>query len=136
MPSPITTEISILAVLADRDMEQFDKKSILEIFQSSRSLRTATRCWWAGRCEARCISILAVLADRDVGLGPVRGQLTISILAVLADRDFLCSQPARLATLISILAVLADRDFRHSYRRSWPLRISILAVLADRDYAF
>ena len=56
------------------------------------------------------ISILAVLADRDLGGDPlVEPQPAISILAVLADRDLAIPAPAP-AHEISILAVLADRD--------------------------
>ena len=80
-----------------------------------------------------CISILAVLADRDNRLpqlqihlknfnprGPCgprhpdrqmgKAKSKISILAVLADRDVAAILAGELAHLISILAVLADRD--------------------------
>ena len=56
--------ISILAVLADRDGFREATKMVCTLFQSSRSLRTATG-GGASREQARDISILAVLADRD-----------------------------------------------------------------------
>ena len=79
--------ISILAVLADRDQAREKMHQLQLEFQSSRSLRTAT----AGhqhrqRAELR-ISILAVLADRDYCKACAIKQGNISILAVLADRD-------------------------------------------------
>ena len=57
-------EISILAVLADRDAKFYDDHNIIPI------------------------SILAVLADRDCWLSfGILSPMGISILAVLADRD-------------------------------------------------
>ena len=106
------------------------------IFQSSRSLRTATSSQAVYWVEGG-ISILAVLADRDpVGTSVFDDIMGISILAVLADRDncvgkhgntrreFQSSRSLRTATPeealsalrlpISILAVLADRDSLHA----------------------
>ena len=84
--------ISILAVLADRDIGQLGKEMALAQFQSSQSLRTATPDV-DGLARLHVISILAVLADRD---RPLRwsdcGHRDISILAVLADRDAWKSQ--------------------------------------------
>ena len=85
------------------------------IFQSSRSLRTATYCFLLGLCSL-VISILAVLADRDswcVGFPVCRD---ISILAVLADRDKYDLSDCLILVDISILAVLADRDCRPNCR--------------------
>ena len=84
---------------------------------------------------AKSISILAVLADRDVCVGVMFWmQNKISILAVLADRDtiFCNNKPVQ---KISILAVLADRDVNLHRPLTHLLVISILAVLADRDRA-
>ena len=147
--------ISILAVLADRDLQGRRKRPWVAAFQSSRSLRTATR----GADEALHraeISILAVLADRDlVFMGGGFGW-NISILAVLADRDGLLLGEWKAApdfnprgpcgprpigaglpdvdVRISILAVLADRDDLPIARLAGLDGISILAVLADRDH--
>ena len=41
--TPQMQTISILAVLADRDNATYEKRVRQDIFQSSRSLRTATR---------------------------------------------------------------------------------------------
>ena len=125
-----------------------------DLFQSSRSLRTATAGLLCDPPPAK-ISILAVLADRDGGLPGCLGRPHgISILAVLADRDSALrpgdSTPPHFnprgpcgprlvapnsplkSLLISILAVLADRDILHSNLLDTRI-ISILAVLADRD---
>ena len=171
--------ISILAVLADRDLKKLGAQQRPKEFQSSRSLRTAThvgpalavrqeisilavladrdRIHDAVRDHLFVISILAVLADRDVGTPDGCRTTWISILAVLADRDapapdavvalkkeFQSSRSLRTATFInkpgcdipfdiSILAVLADRDNQHVRRSGAMSWISILAVLADRD---
>ena len=59
-----------------------------DVFQSSRSLRTATTLS-AMPIGSWNISILAVLADRDALQAPSGWWMkTISILAVLADRDY------------------------------------------------
>ena len=79
-------EISILAVLADRD--------------AARSALTSSES----------ISILAVLADRDIHIVDNISDIPISILAVLADRDVLGASVRHGGDVISILAVLADRD--------------------------
>ena len=60
----LMNEISILAVLADRDPCPIPIKTIPSRFQSSRSLRTATQAE-ANNSREDNISILAVLADRD-----------------------------------------------------------------------
>ena len=79
-------------------------------FQSSRSLRTAT-VLLRKKIIRKGISILAVLADRDVEHGgAVQDLHRISILAVLADRDMRTTKALRHPVKISILAVLADRD--------------------------
>ena len=63
------TKISILAVLADRDWSTEEPSRISTVFQSSRSLRTATVHGVRQPHVLHGISILAVLADRDsVGL--------------------------------------------------------------------
>ena len=59
----------------------------IAVFQSLRSLRTATPSRLAEARAAAGISILAVLADRDVYLKREGCPYSISILAVLADRD-------------------------------------------------
>ena len=101
------------------------------IFQSSRSLRTATNKEREAHA-AESISILAVLADRDIYGDGSTIWTNISILAVLADRDQKRGEKTMEFTEISILAVLADRD--EIYAVSDNLQeISILAVLADRD---
>ena len=146
--------ISILAVLADRDVHDMDVTADGELFQSSRSLRTAT-CGYYRLLGEFAISILAVLADRDVKkrakkgnnmnfnprgpcgprlytFTPAATKSSISILAVLADRDWPCSCNGRGSFEISILAVLADRDAR-TFCAILSFVISILAVLADRD---
>ena len=56
--------ISILAVLADRDNDGYFRDAVGYLFQSSRSLRTATKSPKAINSQQN-ISILAVLADRD-----------------------------------------------------------------------
>ena len=78
-------KISILAVLADRD-ESAGAGGLPFEFQSSRSLRTATKM---GKytVDQIDISILAVLADRDQYTDIDYRMTEISILAVLADRD-------------------------------------------------
>ena len=58
--------ISILAVLADRDGEYRYSPGHCCRFQSSRSLRTATCGFGNAHAAPHGISILAVLADRDV----------------------------------------------------------------------
>ena len=64
--SRLIIDISILAVLADRDAEAI-----------------------SSRASSSAISILAVLADRDdIHLLRLGGSTGISILAVLADRDW------------------------------------------------
>ena len=79
--------ISILAVLADRDLKKLGAQQRPKEFQSSRSLRTATHVGPALAVRQE-ISILAVLADRDRIHDAVRDHLfVISILAVLADRN-------------------------------------------------
>ncbi len=153
-PKEVPPNISILAVLADRDGLFRHVLRLMSRFQSSRSLRTATCAPLPGLC-AYHISILAVLADRDCNYLPIGADITyISILAVLADRDAGDPDTVR-RPHISILAVLADRDpaagclaakSRHFNPRG-PCgprlgpraagvtikEISILAVLADRD---
>ena len=63
--------ISILAVLADRDGRlRLSPSSPQFIFQSSRSLRTATLYESVHKPDLS-ISILAVLADRDVTVDTV-----------------------------------------------------------------
>ena len=81
------SDISILAVLADRD-ESAGAGGLPFEFQSSRSLRTATKM---GKytVDQIDISILAVLADRDQYTDIDYRMTEISILAVLADRDTL-----------------------------------------------
>ena len=102
--------ISILAVLADRDSSPWRLPQPPPIFQSSRSLRTATHGIVGGRRGAG-ISILAVLADRDqLTASASVSNSGISILAVLADRDMPYRRPVGVGEEISILAVLADRD--------------------------
>ena len=108
--NPPGRDISILAVLADRDDNPALRRTINQLFQSSRSLRTAT---------------LPLYAIDNNG--------NISILAVLADRDQDIQQEATNSSEISILAVLADRDGRGGLNRADQQIISILAVLADRD---
>ena len=61
---PTSFVISILAVLADRDLIDGSGLSITRLFQSSRSLRTAT-FQTTFQSILGDISILAVLADRD-----------------------------------------------------------------------
>ena len=93
-------KISILAVLADRDEYLGGNRVPINVFQSSRSLRTATlrpgvnssslklfqssRSLRTATCLGRCrgglvvaISILAVLADRDVNALPFRAYALI-----------------------------------------------------------
>ena len=124
-------------------------------FQSSRSLRTATRAALASS-TADTISILAVLADRDNPSqttelqnynfnprGPC-GPRPASTATRMRSSPFQSSRSLRTATAlptgrkavwrISILAVLADRDVMGLLLIS-VLWISILAVLADRDLA-
>ena len=60
----MTSDISILAVLADRDRGPNDFPARRTLFQSSRSLRTATAPSLVS-VTIFGISILAVLADRD-----------------------------------------------------------------------
>ena len=84
----LVTDISILAVLADRDTGACPGCALPSRFQSSRSLRTATMLFLAPVVVAPQISILAVLADRDHQLWQYSSPgCEISILAVLADRD-------------------------------------------------
>ena len=63
--NPPGRDISILAVLADRDDNPALRRTINQLFQSSRSLRTATLPLYAIDNNGN-ISILAVLADRDI----------------------------------------------------------------------
>ena len=87
LPGGPCAPISILAVLADRDLVFGSRSYSYSVFQSSRSLRTATglRSHWSAGIG---ISILAVLADRDLTIpGEQLREAAISILAVLADRD-------------------------------------------------
>ena len=79
--------ISILAVLADRDSSRPKMPTTPPIFQSSRSLRTAT-------VEAVSIVLISKLFQSSRSLrtatslsGGGDPMLYISILAVLADRD-------------------------------------------------
>ena len=105
----------------------------------------------------RCISILAVLADRDDAFryahrlleyfnprGPCGPRRPTGSIWVVDENDFNPRGPCgpRLLTIflisanvyISILAVLADRDPAVTSALGTVL-ISILAVLADRDAA-
>ena len=169
--------VSILAVLADRDLGVSSAFFTRMRFQSSRSLRTATMVvasFWPtricfnprGPCGPRptlgkstegtdTVSILAVLADRDLSDLTVYKTVKVSILAVLADRDhdyftsclpspqFQSSRSLRTATLNQC----GGRERCQGFQSSRSLRtatapapdavvalkVSILAVLADRD---
>ena len=153
--NPPGRDISILAVLADRDDNPALRRTINQLFQSSRSLRTATLPLYAIDNNGN-ISILAVLADRDK---PATKNLTLinifqssrSLRTATTSWDFpgikvklfQSSRSLRTATVggdasdlgvfISILAVLADRDAKPRFPVSQTKNISILAVLADRD---
>ena len=131
-PGP-AMEISILAVLADRDCCLPGNRPYLPIYFNPRGPcgpRPAVRL---EKFFSSCISILAVLADRDVLIAKSKSLLIqISILAVLADRDLMAAENDFWALVISILAVLADRDGAGDFD-GHERAISILAVLADRD---
>ena len=147
--------ISILAVLADRDMGQDGTGEGSTVFQSSRSLRTATIIVVLpapGKPFQSSRSLRTATRSAELSTATTR----ISILAVLADRDTDRTFPSSALTIdfnprgpcgprpsvlrnhaveahISILAVLADRDSTQTTHLKLDLRISILAVLADRD---
>ena len=140
--SVITQEISILAVLADRDRITSLRLSGQSSFQSSRSLRTATASI-SLPCKSTTISILAVLADRDPCCpgGPDTArtfQSSRSLRTATGSKQcHPCSsshfnpcgpcgprrdgggEPVPGAQRISILAVLADRDFLPSLALRW-----------------
>ena len=83
------------------------------------------------RIEQQSISILAVLADRDLRPAGARAGRRISILAVLADRDFRQRQKygrQRFQSSRSLRTATAGGVLEHTVHL-----ISILAVLADRD---
>ena len=123
--------ISILAVLADRDLPLCSMGCGTPVFQSSRSLRTAT-----------------------VYKGVRQPQVTISILAVLADRDGQSRRHPRQARNFNPRGPCGPRRNRphkehpgHHFNPRGPcgprpfvtsfvilVVISILAVLADRDH--
>ena len=123
--------ISILAILADRDAVTANFPYVDVLFQSSRSLRTATRPEISLRPSALHFN----------PRGPCGPRRTADQLAAWCF-EFQSSRSLRTATWvgtvitsitgISILAVLADRDPSFP---GFPSRIciSILAVLADRD---
>ena len=99
----------------------------LEPFQSSRSLRTATLCAAGRLAAAQYFNPRGPCGPRPVGLDShpaIRQQ--ISILAVLADRDLAVDGLAGPADQISILAVLADRDAapRLPEELGWPFQSS------------
>ena len=172
-----TEKISILAVLADRD--KTDAQTHLQIFdfnprgpcgprrvqaawhllpvlfQSSRSLRTATRMATLSALRGRFQSSRSLrTATPSVPPVSVSGPIfqssrslrtaTSSAVAAVAELlIFQSSRSLRTATVhidvcypgvinISILAVLADRDL-DVHDNLIPRDISILAVLADRD---
>ena len=79
--------ISILAVLADRDAHWVRPSATLTAFQSSRSLRTATRRSTGKRCRAAYFNPRGPCGPRRREAPHGGGHAGISILAVLADRD-------------------------------------------------
>ena len=101
--------ISILAVLADRDRPHPGVRQ-LPTFQSSRSLRTATMS--SSQVRAARVTFQSSRSLRTAThFSELPGDgVAISILAVLADRDLAIPAPAPAHEDISILAVLADRD--------------------------
>ena len=91
------------------------------IFQSSRSLRTATQ---EPELPLICkdISILAVLADRDHSHGAAGIALSISILAVLADRDALTPEryaPPAFQSSRSLRTATADANGPWDYNQNF-----------------
>ena len=108
--------------------------AVWDLFQSSRSLRTAT---WRSRKGAA--KVLTFQSSRSL-----RTATTLADFAVKQE-GFQSSRSLRTATsklgldrfrpYISILAVLADRDGLSSFLLQRYQEISILAVLADRDKA-
>ena len=128
------SKISILAVLADRDLigsQKYTASGVL--FQSSRSLRTATLQSGQVSRASTDFNPRGPCGPRPSPGQPWPTDNTISILAVLADRDTKEQVSVRTADGISILAVLADRDGNHHGPAAHKTSISILAVLADRD---
>ena len=126
------TKISILAVLADRDWSTEEPSRISTVFQSSRSLRTATP--WALR-HGR---LLAFQSSRSLRTA------TMALTSVVcALTRFQSSRSLRTATRSDAPYLLQVRDFNPRgpcgprRRQYWYLchgcGISILAVLADRD---
>ena len=79
--------ISILAVLADRDVMRTMPFWLTVAFQSSRSLRTATWIWWPGNSSMINFNPRGPCGPRLVLLASNNTAPSISILAVLADRD-------------------------------------------------
>ena len=125
-------EISILAVLADRD------RKLLCSHQQSLHFNPRGPCGPRRFNQWQYVRELLNFNPRGP-CGPRRRPkrtgseaAEISILAVLADRDFQYIWDRAFDLRISILAVLADRD-RKTSRFVAPATISILAVLADRD---
>ena len=125
--SVITQEISILAVLADRDWKQAMPSMFFFSFQSLRSLRTATRRG-RGACT-RCAADFnprGPCGPRLSALPGVAMGVIISILAVLADRDleeyelfsgqdeFQSSRSLRTATLKASLLLVKSLGFQSS----------------------
>ena len=85
--------ISILAVLADRDGMISNSDFIMMLFQSSRSLRTATGSFLKPKTSEENFNPRGPCGPRLCGGAAGAGHHAISILAVLADRDgrgFLC----------------------------------------------
>ena len=81
------TWISILAVLADRDGVPSPFLLEVSIFQSSRSLRTATAPAQGHTATLKYFNPRGPCGPRLSNCAGSNYEYTISILAVLADRD-------------------------------------------------
>ena len=104
-----TSRISILAVLADRDMDDNTNLAIQLQFQSSRSLRTATVSGGGILSQKEHFNPRGPCGPRRSGASTKRsvGGFQSSRSLRTATAMTACS---KLRIAISILAVLADRD--------------------------